>query len=109
MKVSVIDNPDSSDGKNIVVMQFLFGGKPVRFAGSETATCNGVQLVLNALVFGYAERVPIEPVGGAYNFVYTQNGVSTPVNLTVPARPVINSPANGDNVTRLASVPVAGC
>src|SRR6266513_4618703 len=75
VKASVIDIPNSSDGKNIVVMQFFSGGKTVKFAAGETVSCNGVPLHLNGLLFGYAERVLIVPVGGNYHFVYTRSAV----------------------------------
>jgi len=100
VKASVIDLPGSSDGKNVVVMQFFSGGKPVKFAGGETVTCNGVTLTLNELLFGYAERVPIVPVGGTYHFVYTRSGTPTSLDLTVPARVVFTSPTAGATVTR---------
>jgi hypothetical protein len=99
-KVVVLDFPTSSDGKNIVVMQFSAGGKPVKFAAGETVTCNGVPLPLNELMFGYAERVPIVPVGGSYHFVYTRSGVPTSINQVVPPRVVFTSPTAGATVTR---------
>src|SRR5439155_16963471 len=68
-KAIVLDFPTSSDGKNVVVLQFRSNGKAVKFAGGETVTCNGVNLPLNELMFGYAERVPIVAVGGTYHFV----------------------------------------
>lgn len=100
VKAVVVDSPHSTDGKNIVVMQFSFGGKPVRFADGETITCNGVTLSLNSLVFGYAERVPMVSVGGTYHFVYTSGAVSTPIDLTVPSRVVFTSPVAGATVAR---------
>ena len=100
VKLVVIDTPTSSDGKNVVVMQFLFGGKPVQFAGTETASCNGVGLTLNGLVFGYAERVPSVPVGGTYHFVYTHGGVPTAIDLVVPPRVVFTSPMAGATLAR---------
>lgn len=100
VKAVVLDVPNSSDGKNIVVMQFSSGGSPVRFAGSETVSCNGVALPRNDLLFGYAERVPVVPVGGTYHFVYNRNGVQTPVDLVVPPRVVFTSPTAGATVPR---------
>jgi hypothetical protein len=100
VKASVIDLPNPSDGKNIVVMQFFSGGKPVKFAAGETVSCNGVSLPLNGLLFGYAERVPVVPVGGTYHFVYTRSSVPTSLDLVVPSRVVFASPTAGATVTR---------
>jgi hypothetical protein len=100
VKVSVIDLPGASDNTNIVVMQFRSGGKSVKFAGGETVTCNGINLTLNELLFGYAERIPIVAVGGTYHFVYTRAGVPTTVDLVVPQRVVFTSPTNGATVAR---------
>jgi hypothetical protein len=52
------------------------------------------------LLFGYAERVPVVPVGGNYHFVYTRSGVPTSLDLVVPSRVVFNSPTAGASVTR---------
>ncbi len=106
VKAIVLDHPTSSDGKNIVVLQFKSGGKAVKFGGGETVTCNGVNLPLNELMFGYAERVPIVPVGGTYHFVYTRAGVPTALDLTVPARVVFTSPTNGATVARSSNMTI---
>src|SRR5687767_13192767 len=53
VKINVLDY-SAEDRKNIVIMQFLYEGKYVRFAGNESVSCNGVELTLNELVFGYA-------------------------------------------------------
>jgi hypothetical protein len=88
--LDVSENP--SDGKVIVVMQLLQNGKVVQVSSNVSASCNGVALGYNGLLFGYAERVPIMPVGGAYLFQYSRNGVNTDVNVTAPPRPVFTSP-----------------
>jgi len=73
------------------------GGSPTCV---DEGTCNGVTLTLNELLFGYAERVPIVPVGGTYHFVYTRSGTPTILDLTVPARVVFTSPTAAATVTR---------
>jgi len=89
---SVIDIDETpSDGKVIVVMQLMQNGKVVQVTNAATS-CNGVPLTYNGLVFGYAERVPIVPVGGNYVFRYSRSGVNTDVTLTVPPRPVFSAP-----------------
>jgi len=72
-------------------MQLLQNGKVVQVTNA-TTSCNGVALPYNGLLFGYAERVPIVPVGGTYNFRYSRNGVNTDVSTTVPPRPVFAAP-----------------
>lgn len=100
VKIDLTDEPTSSDGKNLVVMQFLSGGHAVQFTAGETVACNGMALAYNGLVLGYAGRVPIQPVGGAYAFVYIRAAVNTTISLPVPSRPVFTSPTNGATVTR---------
>jgi hypothetical protein len=91
--VSVLDIAEvPSDGKVIVVMQFFQGGGALEMASTITLKCNGVTLPWNGLMFGHAERVPIQPVGGTYSFTFTRGGVTTTANVTVPARPVFSSP-----------------
>ena len=107
LKLVVLDHPASSDGKNIVVAQFQNGGKAVRFAGTESVTCNGVPLPLNEALFGYAERVPIQPVGGSYQFVYTHSGTPSTITLPVPARVVFTSPTAGATVARNSNMTIS--
>lgn len=93
VKFSVLDIAESpSDGKVICVMQLLKNGSVVQVSSNATGSCNGVPLSYNALVFGYAERIPIQPVGGTYTFRYSRNGVNTDVGIAVPPRPVFASP-----------------
>lgn len=90
---SVLDIDETpSDGKVIVVMQLLQNGKAVQITSNASTFCNGVALPYNGLLFGYAERVPIVPVAGTYNFRYSRNGVNTDVSITVPPRPVFAAP-----------------
>ncbi len=90
---SVLDIDETpSDGKVIVVMQLLQNGKAVQITSNASASCNGVALPYNGLLFGYAERVPIVPVGGNYVFRYSRNAVNTDVSITVPPRPVFSAP-----------------
>lgn len=106
VKIDFVDEPTTSDGKNLVAIQFLSGGSVVQFGNGETVSCNGVMLTYNGLVFAYAGRVPIQPVGGAYTFVYTRSGVNTTVALSVPPRPVFTSPASGATVARSNSLTI---
>lgn len=104
VRVAVVDVDETpSDGKVIVVMQFLQNGHAVEFNTGETVHCNGVAMPFNGLFFGYAERVPIQAVGGMYQFVYTRQAMNTTVDVTVPSRPAIQSPAAGAMVMRTAN------
>jgi hypothetical protein len=99
VKVSVIDTEATpSDGKVPVVIQFFSAGKYVKLAGNASVTCNGVTLTDHGI--GFAERVPIQPPGGTYTFQHSRAGVNTTVSITVPSRPVINSPTAGSSVAR---------
>jgi hypothetical protein len=93
VKISVLDIAEvPSDGKVIVVMQFFQGSSTVEMASNISVRCNGVTLHWNGLMFGHAERIPIQPVGGTYSCTFTRGGVTTTANVTVPARPVFSSP-----------------
>lgn len=106
--VSVIDEPNPSDGKHICVMQVKKAGAIVNSLGGGAAiTCNGVPMPFNSLVVGFAERIPVQPVGGTYTFTYSSNGVDTSIPLTVPPRPQITAPPAGSSVARSASFSVA--
>jgi hypothetical protein len=93
VKISVLDIAEvPSDGKVIVVMQFFQGSSTVELASSITVKCNGVTLPWNGLMFGHAERIPIQPVGGTYSCTFTRGGVTTTAHVTVPPRPVFMAP-----------------
>ncbi len=93
VKISVLDIAEApSDGKVIVVMQFFQGSSTVELASTITVKCNGVVLPWNGLMFGHAERIPIQPFGGTYTCTFTRGGVTTTANVTVPARPIFSSP-----------------
>jgi hypothetical protein len=93
VNVAVLDTTEApSDGKVIAVMQFLQNGTAVQLASNVSATCNGVALPYNGLVFGHSQRVPLLPAGGIYNFRYTRGGVNTDVQVPSPARPVFAAP-----------------
>ena len=81
-----------SDGKVIVVMQFLQGGSVVQLGSDATVTCNGVPLTFNALFSGHAARVPLQQPGGVYAFSHSRGGVNTNVSITAPPRPVFSAP-----------------
>ena len=96
-----------SDGKVIVVMQFLQSGNVVQLASDATTSCNGVALTYNGLLFGNAARVPLVPGGGVYAFSYSRSAVITNVSITVPPRPVFSSPTvNGATITRTNSLTI---
>jgi hypothetical protein len=81
-----------SDGKVIVVMQFLQNGSLVQLGTDATVACNGVALTYNALMSGHAARVPLVATGGTYTFTHTRSAVTTTVTITVPPRPVFVAP-----------------
>ena len=102
---SIIDvDPSPSDGKVPVIVAFLQGGKSVQLASSNTVTCNGVTLAWSGI--GYGGRVPIVAAGGDLAVVHARAGVSTPVHVTVPARPVVTSPAAGASLPRATSLTI---
>jgi hypothetical protein len=106
VKLTVIDTDESpSDGKVPVVMQFFFQGEYVKLSSNAAITCNGVTLTDHGL--GYAERVPIAPVGGAYVFQHSRSGVNTTVGVAVPARPVFVSPTAGSSVARSTNLSIS--
>jgi hypothetical protein len=93
VKISVLDIEEvPSDGKVIVVMQFFQGGSVVQMSAGIAVSCNGVPLTWNGLLGGHAERIPIQPVGGAYACSFVRGIVTTTANVTVPPRPVFVSP-----------------
>lgn len=93
-----------SDGKVLVVMQFLQNGNVVQLAPDATTSCNGVTLTYNGLLFGNAGRVPLVATGGVYAFTHIRSGVITNVNITVPPRPVFSAPTvDGASLARTNS------
>ncbi len=104
VKITVIDtDANPSDNKVPIVVQFFQTGTFVRLSSADVA-CNGVALAWNGL--GYAERVPMVAVGGVYHCTHTRAGVTTSVDVTVPPRPVILSPASGAAVNRSANLTI---
>jgi len=105
VKVSVLDLAEvPQDGKVIVVMQFFQGGNTVELASNIAVSCNGVPLAWNGLLFGHAERIPIQPVGGTYVCNFTRLGVTSTVTVTVPPRPVFAPPTiAGAAITRTSN------
>ncbi len=105
VRISVLDvYPNQND--LAVVMQFLSGGKVVKFATGETVTCDNVALSFNGLTSGYAGRVPQLAPGGKFQFVYTRSGTQTTVAVTAPPRPAILTPAANANVPRTTSLTI---
>ncbi len=99
VKITVIDVTENpSDNKVPVVMQFFSNGKYVKLPTSVAVTCNGVALTDNGL--GSAERVPLLSPGNQYVFRHVRNGTTTVVNVPIPSRPSISSPAQNATVTR---------
>lgn len=86
----ITENP--SDGKVLIVMQFLQNGNVVQLASDAATSCNGVALTYNGLLNGNAGRVPLVAAGGTYVFSHVRSGVTTNVTITVPPRPVFSPP-----------------
>lgn len=93
-----------SDGKVPVIVQFFQSGTFVQLATTNSVACNGVVLTWNGL--GYAERVPIVAPGGSFAIVHSRGGVNTQVTMTVPARPVVTSPASGASIPRTGGLAI---
>jgi hypothetical protein len=108
VNLSVSDITESpSDGKVLVVMQFLQNGTVVQLASDATTSCNGVALTYNGLLFGHAGRVPLVLTGGVYAFRHTRSAVTTNVSITVPPRPVLLPPTvNGATLPRTNSLTI---
>jgi hypothetical protein len=99
VKAAFIDVDESpSDGKQPVIVQLFRGGAFVQLAGTAMVEANGVPLTWNGI--GYAERVPLVPPGGAYTISHRRGATVTRMNVTVPPRPVITTPAAGATVAR---------
>jgi len=106
--ISIIDEPNAADGKNICVLELKRGGALVQsFGDGALITCNGISMVYNNLAPGFAARIPAQPTGGGYAFVLTRGGVVTP--LTVPAveRPQLTGPLPGARVPRRRDLTVS--
>jgi hypothetical protein len=96
VKVTVMDyDPIPWDGKVAVIMKFTDSGKPVHLQGYILVTCNGNVLPFEQFWQSYADRVPLQPVDGTYHFEYTVKDQHCAVDVKVPPRPVITSPAAG--------------
>lgn len=106
LSVLIMDlDPSPSDGKVPVLVQPLQNGSAVQLAGASSLSCNGVALPWNGLA--HAERVPIVATGGTYRIVHTRNGVNTQLVITVPPRPHVTAPSDGQAVTRSNHVQVS--
>jgi hypothetical protein len=104
-KATVIDTEaNPSDGKVPIGMQFFSNGTFVELAANATISCNGTVLPWNGL--GYLARVPVVAPGSTYVCTHVRLGVTSTLVVTVPARPVILSPAAGASVSRSASLAV---
>ncbi len=96
LKVTVLDyDATPADGKLAVFAKFTSNAKPAYLQGDVLVTCNGHALPFDQFWQSYADRVPLQPVGGAYHFRYTLKGQAYGLDATVPARPVITSPKAG--------------
>lgn len=96
VKVTVRDDDAAPiDGKLAVFMKFTSGGKPVSLQGSVQVTCNGHALPFEPFYQSYTDRVPLQPVNGTYHFGYVLKGQASALDVPVPERPVITSPAPG--------------
>lgn len=105
VNISIINTEASpSDGKIPIIVQFFLNGTYVQLASNATVTCNGVTPTFGGL--GYADRVPLVPVGGTYNCTHTRNGIITNVSVAVPLRPVFISPTQGATVARSSNLTI---
>ncbi|MBK04350.1 MAG: hypothetical protein CL920_33025 [Deltaproteobacteria bacterium] len=94
VSVSVADL--SADGTALVTASFEFNGTPISLTSDVTVECNGVALQ-NA--FGiYTARVPTESVGGVYTITHKKGDTTAEIKITVPSRPEITSPKEGDTL-----------
>lgn len=88
-----------------VVMQFFVDGNQVKLEDNAVVSCNGVPLT--GISQDYAGRVPQQPVGSAYTFQHSREGVNTTVAVTVPARPVFSPPTGeGAAIARTANLTI---
>jgi hypothetical protein len=88
LAMSITDQPDPADGRNMCVVQLKRGSEPLRaLADDELITCNGVSMPFNELVDGFAARVPAQPVGGEYSFLVRLASGSSRLRVPVPERP----------------------
>lgn len=109
-RITVVDpEPNPSDGKVVITVQFFSNGQFVQPAGA-VVTANGTALPFNGGV-GYVDRVPMVAAGGTYTIVHAAGGTSTTIAaVTAPQRPVITSPSAGAFLPRTTAtiVYVAG-
>lgn len=105
-KVIVLDNdPNPSDHKVLISVQFFSGGDFVQLGGGAVITANGIELPFNGLA--NMARVPMVSAGGTYALVHTKASVATPIGtIVVPSRPVISSPTSGANLPRSSSTTI---
>jgi len=100
----ILENP--SNDSVAVVMQFFVDGKQVKLEENAAITCNGAPLTEDSR--GYGGRVPQQPVGGAYTFQHSRDGVNTAAVVTVPARPVFSHPTvEGAAITRTTNLTIS--
>jgi hypothetical protein len=108
VKIVVTDfEPNPSDGKVIVAVQFFQNGKYVKLKSDVEVKCNGAILSYETLGgLAYADRVQLMPAGGSYLKEHIRQGVTTTVSLPVPPRPEILSPAPNETLARTADVEI---
>jgi hypothetical protein len=99
-RITVVDHePNPSDGKVVITVQFFSNGQFVQPAGA-VVTANGTSLPFNGGI-GYVDRVPMVAAGGTYTIVHAAGGTSTTIAaVTAPQRPVITTPSAGAVLSR---------
>lgn len=102
-RVNVVDaEPNPSDNKVVITVQFYSSGQFVQPAGA-VITANGTVLSFSGGI-GYVERVPMVAAGGTYTIVHAVGGTSTTIAaVTAPPRPVITSPSAGAVLPRTSA------
>lgn len=98
IKATFTDVESSSDGKQPVAVQFFEVGEYVNLRNGATIRCNGIELAQTSL--GFIGRIPLMASGDTYKITHDLDGDVATLQVTVPARPAITSPAPGAQLPR---------
>ncbi|HEX8692401.1 MAG TPA: hypothetical protein VF746_08290 [Longimicrobium sp.] len=103
--VEARDTSTAAGGMVDVAVTFEHVDRIVRFRAGETVACNGTPLAF-AGQDGYVGRVPRPREGGTLRCTYTRAGGSHDLEVPVPVRPVLRTPAPGGQAPRTRSLTV---